>query len=333
MIYGIVLGASVLLQFIAAFMALRLSKVTGVSKAWIFVSLAMCLMGLRRSMSLFYLISGSQAPTRDLLYESIGLAGSLLMLAGVTWIAPLFYSIKRTGEALKYRFDIEKVISKISADFINISPDSTDKKINRALSEIGEFAGVDRTYMFLTNEDGTLMSNTHEWCKKGIGPQMEHLQKVPVNSLPWFEKKIKDLETVYIPDIALLPPEADTEKNHFTEQGIKSLVVVPIVFRESLFGFLGFDSVRAEKKWIDEDIRLLKILGEIFLSAIRRTVATQEREKLIIELRDALSKVKVLSGFLPICSSCKKIRDDKGYWSQIELYIRSHSDAEFTHSI
>lgn len=50
-------------------------------------------------------------------------------------------------------------------------------------------------------------------------------------------------------------------------------------------------------------------------------------------LRDALSKVKMLSGMLPICSSCKKIRDDKGYWKQIESYISEHSEAEFSHGI
>jgi hypothetical protein len=54
---------------------------------------------------------------------------------------------------------------------------------------------------------------------------------------------------------------------------------------------------------------------------------------IIARLKDALSKVKLLSGFLPICSSCKKIRDDKGYWSQIESYIRDHSEAEFSHGI
>ncbi len=51
------------------------------------------------------------------------------------------------------------------------------------------------------------------------------------------------------------------------------------------------------------------------------------------DLKKALSKVKTLSGFLPICSHCKKIRDDKGYWNQIESYIHNHSDAEFSHGI
>jgi PAS domain S-box-containing protein len=55
----------------------------------------------------------------------------------------------------------------------------------------------------------------------------------------------------------------------------------------------------------------------------------QERDK----LQDALVKVKTLSGMLPICSNCKKIRDDKGYWNQIESYIAKHSEVDFSHSI
>lgn len=58
-----------------------------------------------------------------------------------------------------------------------------------------------------------------------------------------------------------------------------------------------------------------------------------QRKKIVAELASALMDVKTLSGLLPICSSCKKIRDDSGYWSQIEQYLEEHSDAEFTHSL
>ncbi|OPY92908.1 MAG: putative diguanylate cyclase YegE [Syntrophaceae bacterium PtaU1.Bin231] len=64
-----------------------------------------------------------------------------------------------------------------------------------------------------------------------------------------------------------------------------------------------------------------------------RRQAQEEREQLIAELQKALSEVKTLSGLIPICASCKKIRDDRGYWNQIESYIREHSDAEFSHGI
>lgn len=59
----------------------------------------------------------------------------------------------------------------------------------------------------------------------------------------------------------------------------------------------------------------------------------EEREALVARLQDALAQAKILSGLLPICASCKSIRDDQGYWNQIESYIRERSDAEFTHGI
>lgn len=59
----------------------------------------------------------------------------------------------------------------------------------------------------------------------------------------------------------------------------------------------------------------------------------EERERLIAELQQALASVKALRGLLPICCSCKKIKDDHGYWSQVEQYIADHSEAEFSHSL
>ncbi len=64
-----------------------------------------------------------------------------------------------------------------------------------------------------------------------------------------------------------------------------------------------------------------------------RKRAEDEREKLIAELQNAVAEVKTLSGLLPICSSCKKIRDDQGYWNQIEVYISGHSAAKFSHGL
>lgn len=61
--------------------------------------------------------------------------------------------------------------------------------------------------------------------------------------------------------------------------------------------------------------------------------ADAEKAKIIEELQKALDRVKTLSGMLPICASCKKIRDDKGYWNKIEAYIEKHSEAEFSHGI
>ena len=75
---------------------------------------------------------------------------------------------------------------------------------------------------------------------------------------------------------------------------------------------------------------LSALLGS-FWGKIRYTV--KEKSEAIVRLNKALEEVKTLSGFLPICASCKNIRDDKGYWNQIEAYISDHSEAEFSHGI
>lgn len=76
----------------------------------------------------------------------------------------------------------------------------------------------------------------------------------------------------------------------------------------------------------------------IFFTAIMRDITERKeseagRERLIRELQEALARIKTLRGLLPICASCKKIRDDSGYWNQIEAYVREHSEATFTHGI
>ncbi len=94
------------------------------------------------------------------------------------------------------------------------------------------------------------------------------------------------------------------------------------------------------QRWVSDNIILYRNPSGILLSydgvvkdITERKLAEEERDKLIVELLEALAKVKQLSGLLPICASCKKIRDDKGYWNQIETYISEHSEALFSHAI
>jgi len=76
------------------------------------------------------------------------------------------------------------------------------------------------------------------------------------------------------------------------------------------------------------------VKGETNSRQLTRTILyALERHKLLTQLEQSLREIKTLRGFLPICASCKKIRDDRGYWSQIEAYISERSDAKFTHGI
>ncbi len=76
-----------------------------------------------------------------------------------------------------------------------------------------------------------------------------------------------------------------------------------------------------------------KAMLAVLTDVTERRRAAEERERMINELKEAFANVKTLRGLIPICASCKKIRDDKGYWRQVEVYVRDRSEAEFSHGI
>jgi len=80
---------------------------------------------------------------------------------------------------------------------------------------------------------------------------------------------------------------------------------------------------------------LARVETHLSLRMLHKALEEQKArlEEKNIQLEEALADVKTLSGLLPICSNCKKIRDDKGYWNQIEVYIENHSDAFFSHGL
>lgn len=95
-------------------------------------------------------------------------------------------------------------------------------------------------------------------------------------------------------------------------------------------------AVEAMKKGATDYLIKNQLDRESLIRSIRYSISQKkaevEKENLITQLQEALSNVKTLSGLLPICSSCKKIRDDQGYWKQLESYISEHSEALFSHS-
>jgi transcriptional regulator with GAF, ATPase, and Fis domain len=119
---------------------------------------------------------------------------------------------------------------------------------------------------------------------------------------------------------------------------LKNVMFAPLVIDEKTVGIIGLANKPTD--FTDNDAKIATGFGELAAIALQnsrnldeRIAAEQQREKVILDLNKALSELKKLSGLLPICSHCKKIRDDKGYWTQIESYIHEHSDAVFSHSI
>jgi PAS domain S-box-containing protein len=193
---------------------------------------------------------------------------------------------KRAEEALHYRAAFENVVSTISTDFINMPLDEIDFRIQQALQTIGQFTEVDRSYVFRFSGDRNQMDCTHEWSAPGIEPQIDHMQGVPVGEFAWSNERLLRGKILYVPRVADLPAEAEVERQEFQRQEIQSLVVVPMVYRGSTVGFVGFDSVREEKAWPEDSIQLLRLVAAVFANALehRRAQAIQAGQRQFLEL-------------------------------------------------
>jgi DNA-binding NtrC family response regulator len=96
----------------------------------------------------------------------------------------------------------------------------------------------------------------------------------------------------------------------------------------------GLDDEIMAMKAVQEGAQDYLVKGQVDANLLKRAIRYAiEREKLTVKLREAFEQIKTLRGFIPICSSCKKIRDDQGFWQQVEVYVRDHTEAEFTHGI
>jgi PleD family two-component response regulator len=139
------------------------------------------------------------------------------------------------------------------------------------------------------------------------------------------------------PDLILLDimmPEMDGYEVCRRLKGDAALQDIPVIFVTALIEErqerqgLGLGAVDYITKPFNPGIVSLRVRNQMELKSQRDRLT-----KLVSELQDALAKVKLLSGFIPICASCKKIRDDEGFWTQIEQYIAEHSEAHFSHGI
>jgi len=187
--------------------------------------------------------------------------------------------------ASRHHRGLLNLIAMISARFINMPIGQMDEGINNALRAVGEIAGVDRAYVFSFSGDASTMTNTHEWCAPGIPPQMHELQRLPATSLPWGMERMRAFDVMHVPRVRDLPAAASSERAIFESGGIQSLICVPMVCRHTLVGFVGFDSVRTEKHWGEDDIALLRIVGEIIANALERKRSEDELREREVRLR------------------------------------------------
>jgi two-component system, LytTR family, sensor kinase len=172
-------------------------------------------------------------------------------------------------EESKYQKELYQLLTNISTYFLNTEL-LTSLKI--MLEKVGRFAQVDRSYVYLLNEHETHWHCLHEW--RSISTEEvesnDYWNVIPVNKAIWLFNQIKANQIINIEDTEFIPAEGTDFKEICKANKTKSVLVIPMIRNEKIFGFMGFDSVLNHKSWKDEDISTLQICSEILISAILR---------------------------------------------------------------
>jgi PAS domain S-box-containing protein len=178
---------------------------------------------------------------------------------------------------------VKEVLTRWAGEFVNISIELLDSKINQALEDVGTSLNVDRVYLFSYDFDTRIACNTHEWCNNGISSEKENLQSVPMDEMLDWPIIHNRGENILIEDVLSL--DTDSIVRQWLEpQGIKTLMSIPLISNNICIGFVGFDSCREYKVWNYEDILVLKFLAELLTNLFDRINKQQEKEQVQTDL-------------------------------------------------
>ncbi|ERM84545.1 hypothetical protein P872_24310 [Rhodonellum psychrophilum GCM71 = DSM 17998] len=231
-------------------------------------------------------------------------------IEGILFSARDITDFKKAKKSLEKRFELENLINQISAKFVNSSIEGIDAVFSESLRMLGEFEKADRSYIFLVHHDLQEIENVYEWVSEGIAPEIDYLKRLPITSQNLTIKSLEKGGILIIPDVELMDQEFAYERDIYIEQGIKSVILIPIFSKNILIGFFGLDAVREKKAWHEKDEYVLRQLGDIYAGTfINRLINKQlERNKNLLASTEILAK----SGSWRFSNSKKRLFFSKG---------------------
>lgn len=210
--------------------------------------------------------------------------------------------VSRKNKEAYSGFNLLEFISNVSYRFISSPTSAINNIIDESLEKIGSVSGVDRAYVFIFR--GEYATNTNEWCREGTKPLKNLLQEISLKDMPWCIKELNENNIIYVPDVSNLP-DTSFAKLRLHDQGIRSVLVLPMMFRNKLLGFLGFDSNKNNKCWKNDEIRFLRLMGDTIINALERSYMEED----LISVNETL-KSEIAHATKNLISTNKSLEDE-----------------------
>lgn len=199
--------------------------------------------------------------------------------------------LKQAEEALWYQAQFEELIAALSARFIRCDVARIDQEITHSLESIGRFTKVDRCFFYVFSDDLKTVSCRNEWCDERLPLVVAPFQDMPTAGFEWSVSRFARGETVYLPRVSALPPEAAAERRLVRLNHVRSIVLEPVLSARRLIGLVGFVSVREPRQWPHSHLTLLRLVAEMLANAVAR----QQSEASLADARGKLTHAVRLS--------------------------------------
>ncbi|MCL4799639.1 MAG: PAS-domain containing protein [Burkholderiales bacterium] len=181
---------------------------------------------------------------------------------------------RRAEDALRKRHELESLILSISARFMALNPEATDRAVEEALARVGTFVGADRCFVTEIEEGGRAYIRRFEWCAAGIDPAPQTRERLPVDLARAAWRPLLAGEPFRIARLDDLPPGCDGWRALLAQAGTRSMAIVPLVLGGRTVGSFGFDVVRGERTWTEDELLLFRVTADLIASALERKRAT-----------------------------------------------------------
>ncbi|MEI7957000.1 MAG: ATP-binding protein, partial [Verrucomicrobiota bacterium] len=174
---------------------------------------------------------------------------------------------------------IQGVLMHLATTFVSVPIEQQNEAIEQSLATMGQIIAADRAYLFAYDPATGAASNTHEWCAAGVTSPIRNSQNVPREGFEEFLAAHSQGLPLTIPSVAALPP--GTQQRAVLEKlGIRSLTTLPLMQGNTCLGFIGFDAVRQERVWQEEEIALMRVLAELYTHFDARVKADRASRRL-----------------------------------------------------
>lgn len=161
-------------------------------------------------------------------------------------------------------------IARISKEFISANQENINDRIEELLRTCGELFRIDHAYFLRLIEDHSAAVFSNEWIRDDLMPAIGNIGSEKTELSPWLLKKLEEHETIYIEDLEKLPEKLISELPLLRSKGVKSILCMPVMNRDSLLGFIGLNSLMSIKSWDPRHQEALQIMSNLLSDSIMK---------------------------------------------------------------